>query len=279
MTVREALHEGTKALRYVQLPSAELDAELLLADLLNRPKEWLLTHGERDIGDATIDKYQKHILRRVKCEPVAYITGKKEFYGTEFLVDRSVLIPRPETELLVEEALCRLPQTDHPVIADIGTGSGCIGISLALHEPRIRVFATDISNEALDVARRNAERLSAVTHMTFLNGNFLEPVRRMHIDLVCANLPYVSDDEIQANPDIQFEPILALRGRFGPEKTLQTFLKQWFERSQRPTTLIEIHPDQAETLLKENSKIGISVTIKNDLAGTARLAIVESKYS
>lgn len=278
MTVREALHEGVKALTYVKIPLPDLDAEILFADLLHRPKEWLLTHGEREIAEKTIDAYHGRILRRAKGEPVAYITGKKEFYGMEFFVNRDVLIPRPETELLVEECLRRAGTTDHPIIVDIGTGSGCIAITLGLQIPSSRIVATDVSDDALTVAKKNAARHDLLPRMTFVNGNLFEPVRRIKIDLLCANLPYVPEHEILANPDLQFEPIIALRGRLGPDATLTMFLKQWYDRQQRPTAILEIHPNQAKTLLKENNKIGVRVTIKNDLSGLPRIAVVESKY-
>lgn len=280
MTVREALHEGVKALAYVKLPLPDLDAEILFSDLIHRPKEWLLTNGDRDIPEKTVDAYHGRIVRRTEGEPVAYITGKKEFYGMEFIVNRDVLIPRPETELLVEEVLLRLPPSDSqpPTIADIGTGSGCIAVTVAAHTPTTRIIATDVSEDALAVAKKNATHHNLIHHITFLNGNLLEPVRRMKIDLVCANLPYVPEKEILANPDLQFEPIIALRGKLGPDATLAMFLKQWYDRQQRPTAIIEIHPNQAETLMKENNKIGICVTIKNDLAGRPRIAVLENRY-
>ncbi|MFH1171656.1 MAG: peptide chain release factor N(5)-glutamine methyltransferase [bacterium] len=279
MTVREALREGTKALRYFSIPSAELDAELLLIDALRITKEDLLRHPDRPVPSKRLGVYQEHILRRGRHEPIATIVGTKEFFGRAFLVTRHVLVPRPESELLVEEMMNQLP-ADRPVtIADIGTGSGCLAVSLAAELPHARIVATDISPDALRVARKNAERHHVTPRIRFLLGDLLRPVARFRLDGIVVNLPYVPEEEIRANPDVQFEPIIALRGRLGPERTLAAFLAQWFERNQRPITLIEIHPNQTQQILREKEKISINVRIKKDLAGRDRLAILTSDRS
>ncbi len=278
MTVHEALGEGIKALRYLAIPTAELDAEVLLMHCLRTSHTDLLERPARIVAPSKLALYQEAILRRGEHEPVAYLTGRKEFFGREFVVTRDVLIPRPESELLVEEALRRIPPDRHAVVADIGTGSGCLGVTIAAERPRAQVIATDISREALRIAHTNAIRHRVVSRIEFVAGDFLHAVVRRHLDLVVANLPYVPEHEVRSNPDLLYEPIMALRGRFGPAITLATFLAQWYERSQRPVTLIEIHPDQAGQVLRENDKIGVAVRLLKDLAGRDRLCILEVRY-
>lgn len=278
MTVHEALVEGIKALRYFAIPSAELDAEVLLVAILRTTKEDIARRPEREVAPTRLKKYQEAILRRAKHEPVAYITGRKEFYGRDFVVSNHVLVPRPESELLIEEALKRLPPDRHHLVADIGTGSGCLAVTLAIERPKIHVVATDVMPEALRVAQTNAIRHHVVSRIDFVHGNFLHAIHQRHVDLCIANLPYVPESEVLANADLMYEPIIALRGKLGPEKTLAEFLRQWYERDQRPTTLIEIHPNQTEQVMRENEKIGVRVEMKKDLAGRDRIAILESKY-
>lgn len=278
MTVAEALSEGVKALRYLQLPSADLDAAVLLAHVLHATKEELVTRGDRVMGDTSLAHYQALVLRRGRREPVAYLVGTKEFFGLPFFVDRNVLIPRPETESLVELVLAALPHDTEKTIADIGTGSGCIAVTLAKHLRGAHLFASDVSEDALEVARRNAEHHRVGSRIGFLHGSLLTPYARRHLDIVVANLPYVPDREVVANPDLAFEPLLALRGQLGPDRTLAQFLKEWYDRDQRPNLFLEIHPNQAEILMKENEKIGVTVTIMPDLAGTSRFALLASKY-
>lgn len=274
MTVREAIREGIKALAYCGIPNAELDAEVLLTTGLRKTREALAAHPETPIRKKDLEVYQDLILRRSRREPVAYLTGHKEFFGLDFFVSPAVLIPRPESELLVEEALNRLP-ADRPVrIVDIGTGSGCLAVALAHELPKAHILATDLSLDALKVAARNAKRHGVGSRVELVVGNLLDPVAHRHLNCIIANLPYVPEDEVRANPDLQFEPLLALRGQFGPERTLASFLAQWYARTDRPVTILEIHPNQAERVLAENEKIGISVTIKNDLADKPRVAIL-----
>lgn len=274
MTVREALTEGMKALRYLQIPSADLDAEVLLAHALHGSREDILRRPERELPEEKLARYQKSILRRGKREPVAYITGHKEFFGRDFIVSRDVLVPRPESELLVDEALRLLPADRAIHIADIGTGSGCLAVTLAAELRHAHIVATDISKSSLKIAARNAARHDVASRIEFVYGDLLRPVERRRFDLLVANLPYVPETEVIANPDLMFEPIIALRGQLGPKKTLEEFLRQWYAREQRPAALIEIHPNQAERLMKENQKIGVRVAIRKDLAGRDRVAIL-----
>ena len=188
LNVRTALKEGIAQLREADVPSFTLAAELLLLHVLNRNRTWLYAHPEEVIADADAQRFFELLARRAAGEPTQHLTGKQEFWGLEFEVTPDVLIPRPETEHLIEVALDRLalrelragrPQKsagEGLQIADIGTGSGCIAIALAKELPAANFLATDISPAALAVAKRNAQRHAVSDRIDFREANLLSPV-------------------------------------------------------------------------------------------------------
>ncbi|MEK7606811.1 MAG: peptide chain release factor N(5)-glutamine methyltransferase [Patescibacteria group bacterium] len=312
MTSREALLWGTSRLQSAKIKSASLDAEILLAHTLKITKETLFAHPEYNLQRSQSATYGKLIKRRAKHEPVAYITGHKEFYGLDFCVDKRVLIPRPETELMVKESL-NLLATSYKlptVIIDIGTGSGCVIIALAkllapsplplpsgerMEVRGIEFFATDASRSALTVARKNARLHGVEKNITFLYINLLEPFLRVYslhatpyTLFITANLPYLPTSEWrQSPPDVRhYEPRLALDG--GPDGLTyyRTLLKQLKEFSTRyslhATYLIfEICPHQSDDIqtLARHYFPSCKIKIKKDLAGLNRLAIIDTKRS
>src|SRR5258706_1189045 len=183
--VRSALKQGLAQLRAAQVPSFTLAAELLLLHVLDRDRTWLYAHPEAQLSAAESEHFSALIARRANGEPTQHLTGKQEFWGLEFEVTSDVLIPRPETEHLIEVALDRLALRElragrKPTfggeglqIADIGTGSGCIAIALARDLPAATIYATDISSAALAVAKRNADRHSVSGHIHFVECNLL----------------------------------------------------------------------------------------------------------
>ena len=187
MDIRSALKQGIAQLREARVPSFTLASELLLLHVIGRDRAWLYAHPEESINDANAQRFLSLIARRAAGEPTQYLTGRQEFWGLEFEVNPDVLIPRPETEHLIEVALDRLalheirhgrPQATkgHGLqIADIGTGSGCIAIALAKELPAARIYATDSSPQALEVARRNATRHHVAERIEFVHSNLLEP--------------------------------------------------------------------------------------------------------
>ena len=218
-TIQEVLSKARARLREVGASSPDLDAAVLLGHVLGADRATLYTYPERVLAPAELAAFQALIERRLRGEPVAYLTGHREFMGLDFLVDRRALIPRPETELLVEMALAEVRRRGEVAlsnfcVADVGTGSGAIAIALAVHEPRLpRIYATDISTEALALAEENARRLGVAERLRFLQGDLLEPLPEP-VDLLVANLPYIAPDgqEILA-PDVRdYEPHLALFG-------------------------------------------------------------------
>ncbi|RME10565.1 MAG: peptide chain release factor N(5)-glutamine methyltransferase [Ardenticatenia bacterium] len=209
-TVREALQWGAGRLQHAST-TPRLDAEVLLADVLGVSRAGLIARLHDTLARDAFKAFQGRIARRERGEPVAYIVGRKAFYGRDFLVDARVLIPRPETELLVERALARLADVPAPRIADIGTGSGCIAVTLAAERPDAHLIATDISEGALAVARANAERHGVADRVDFRRGSLLEPLDAP-VHLIVANLPYVGTDEMEIlAPDVAtYEPHVAL---------------------------------------------------------------------
>ncbi|MFH0847021.1 MAG: peptide chain release factor N(5)-glutamine methyltransferase [Chloroflexota bacterium] len=207
MKLSEALSQAQVTLaRSNKTQDATLEAEVLLRHALGIDRVMLFLELNRQITAKETAEFSELIERRFQGEPVAYITGHKEFYGLDFQVSPAVLIPRPETETLVDKAL-ELSGNDS-VIADIGTGSGNIAVSLALKLPRAKIYATDISDDALKVARFNAEKHGALDKILFLQGDLLE-ILPEPCDIIVANLPYVRESEL---PELRFEPEVALNG-------------------------------------------------------------------
>jgi release factor glutamine methyltransferase len=218
-TVLSCLRAAQAALSTISQTPA-LDAELLLAYVLGRERSYLHAHPEALLSEPQNQRYGIILERRARGEPVAYILGVKEFWSLPLRVTPDVLIPRPETELLVELALARIPQHEPLRIADLGTGSGAIAFAIATERPECRVIATDVSQAALAVAADSARRLG-LTNIRFLNGDWFSPLRgRFH--LIVSNPPYVdADDPDLEDALLQFEPPEALISAAGGLADLQ----------------------------------------------------------
>lgn len=206
--------------------SPRLDAEVLLAAALNRPRSYLHAWPERKPEPEPVARFAAWLERRRNGEPVAYLLGWRGFWSLELEVTPDTLIPRPETELLVELALARLPADQPVTVADLGTGSGAIALALALERPQARIIATDQSRAALAVARRNAQRLN-LAHVEFRQGDWCGPLAGERFDLIIANPPYVAaDDPRWRQGGLRFEPPAALIA--GPDglDALRTIIAQ-----------------------------------------------------
>jgi release factor glutamine methyltransferase len=218
--VGRALLAAVRRLREADVESAQLDAAVLLAYVLGVNKTWVYAHPTRQLTEPEISRYEALVRRRMRHEPVAYLIGYKSFYGLDITVDKRVLIPRPETEILVERALAevqwRSQEAQTPVVADVGTGSGAIAIAVACNARDATVYAVDISDDALAVAEQNIWRYGLAEQVHLLPGHLLE-VLPEPADVILANLPYVATDALaKLPPQIRdYEPVLALDG--GPD--------------------------------------------------------------
>jgi len=190
--------------------STRLEAQYLLQHVLQKPRSWLLAHPEQELTETQQADYRRLLQRRLQGEPIAYILGEREFFGLDFKVTPATLIPRPETELLVELALQRIPAQPYCHILDLGTGSGAIALSIAYARPDIEVTATDAVLAALAVARDNAQRLG-VANVVFVCGDWFGGLDGQSFDLIVSNPPYVAiDDPHLQQGDLPFEPSSAL---------------------------------------------------------------------
>ncbi|WP_069803966.1 peptide chain release factor N(5)-glutamine methyltransferase [Thermogemmatispora onikobensis] len=287
MTVGEALEWGRRLLQAAGRPAQEAgrDVQVLLGHVLGVERAALYAHPERELTAAEWQRLTALLERRQRGEPVAYLLGHKEFFGLDLLVDRRVLIPRPETELLVEEVLAearkRLRREEVPIVADIGTGSGAIAVALAVSEPRLPyLYACDSSAEALEVAQLNCQRHGVSQRVRLLQGDLAEPLPEP-VDLLVANLPYVGTEERELlAPDVRdFEPPEALFA--GPRglALLERLLRQLHERpllKERAMVFLEIGHRQREALeaLARQLWPALRLTCRRDYAGQERLLIL-----
>ena len=253
------------------------EARLLLGTLLEKNLAWLEAHRDDELPEAIVPRFVDWVTRRAAGEPVAYLLGSREFYGRDFAVSPAVLIPRHETELLMELALAKLStlaKDASPSLLDLGTGSGCIAITLALEAPYAQVTAVDASPQALVVAQQNAATLDA--RVEFREGSWFEPLSGSRFDLIVSNPPYIkANDPHLAQGDVRFEPPSALAS--GPDgladiraiiATAPSYLKSggWL--------LFEHGYDQAEAMVAVMEQGGFSAIEQHrDLAGIVRVTL------
>lgn len=279
-TSNAVLEQGIHTLTQAGNEDARQDAQLLLSHVLGVDRAQLYAYPEREITQKQQQQFFALIEQRAQHTPIAYLEGHQEFYGLDFLVDKRVLIPRPETELLVETALkfLRAKLDEGPIVADIGTGSGTIPITLAVEEPRLPyLYASDISPDALEVARLNCQRHHVEHRIRLLQGDLLAPLPEP-VDLITANLPYVGTNEKAImTPDVlAYEPHLALFS--GPQglDLIERFFRevqQFHALKKGGMLLLEIGYAQKEPLIAflRNLWPHASVTFTKDYAGWDRL--------
>jgi len=212
-TVLELLNLGSGYLEQQGCPTPRLDAEVLLCHVLNMDRVQLYVNFDRPLEVSEIDQYRYLIGWRGRRVPVSYLLGKREFYSKEFKVTRDVLIPRPETEILVEQAIKLVQPFIMPRVIDLGTGSGVIAVSLALQISEIQVLAADISSQALAVAQENATLLGVEEKITFLQSDLFQKIPNDKYHLICSNPPYIPTKDLSTlEPEVRLEPKIALDG-------------------------------------------------------------------
>jgi len=254
-----------------------VDAKVLLAHVLGKNSAWLAAHGDAELTADQAAVYDALVDRRHKGEPVAYLTGVREFWGLALSVSRAVLIPRPETETVVEQALLRLPKDRDVRVLDLGTGSGAIAIAVARERPRARVLATDVFQETLAVARDNARRLE-VGNIDFMLSDWYLGVspewRDARFDLIASNPPYVaSGDPHLGEGDVRFEPVAALAsGSDGLDAIRRVVTGARDYLAQNGTLVVEHGYDQSERVRALFAAAGLGdIVCARDLAGIPRV--------
>lgn len=268
MTVAEWVRHAAARLQSAGLDAFRLEAQVLAAHVLNVDRSWVLAHPDESFNDLAGESL---LQRREAQEPLAYILGYREFYGRRFLVNSSVLIPRHETETVVEAALNHLPQKGS--LLDVGTGSGCIAITVALERPDCGVSAVDISKDALEVARLNAERLGAVVN--FLESDLFGSVATT-FDVIVSNPPYIGFEEPLESQVVDFEPHSAL---FASNQGMAIYERIAREAKKHLNTggfvILELGDGRSGDVVAEFERQGwCNVEIRKDLLGTDRALVV-----
>ena len=275
MKLSKYLADATSRLDKTGIHTSRLDAEVIAAHTLGIERYRLITDANRELSESEISRLNKLIKRRLESEPVAYITGVKEFYSIEFMVTRDVLIPRPETELLVDMALYWAPM--HSDVLDLCAGSGAIAVALKKARPDLTVTAADISGMALEVARENAERVLGAGKISFCHGDLFSPLKGKVFDLIVSNPPYV-DIELKGTlqKELDYEPAQALycgdNGRAVIAKIIDGAVEHLADDG---VLLLEIGSDQRAFVEEDGAAHGFQVSILNDYAGFPRVATLK----
>jgi len=275
MNVHATLHEAAKALTASHFSEAKLEARLLLEHILNVNQAWLITHADDTINAEDNQQFQALLARRLSGEPIAYILGEREFYGLTFKTSPDTLIPRPDTETLVETALSKIEATSADDILDLGTGTGAVALSIAKHRPAATVTAVDSSEGALTVAQENAKVLD-ITNTHFLKSDWFAGLENKTFSLIVSNPPYIEDDDPHLSQgDLRFEPRTALAsGTDGLDDIRQIIAQAPAHLKISGWLMFEHGYQQAEavsTLLK-NAGFSAIETIQ-DLGGNDRVTI------
>ena len=285
MIVHDILNEATHAFEAVEIPSARLDAEVLLSFYLGCDRLEFYKNPDMPISETKLSAFRNLIARRLQWEPVAYITGRKEFWSFTLEVNNSVLIPRPDTEIIVEEALdiCRKIDSSEIKILDIGTGSGAIAIALAKEMPYAKVVATDISPAAVNLAQKNAAALGLKEKIDFRQGNLFEPVDGI-FDIIVCNPPYISAQDYEKLPAgvKNYEPQDALlAGKSGLEFYEKLIYQAAGFVQKNGWLLLEIGAKQEAGVrgIMETSSCYDSIEMSRDYAGLPRVIKARRKIS
>jgi release factor glutamine methyltransferase len=278
--LREAVQQTHRTLEASHIPDARLEAEVMLMNVMRMQRHDLFSQQETELTSQQEQALAQIMERRLLREPLAYILQYKEFYGVNLLVNPNVLIPRPETECLVEHALfmaLMAMETPELVIADVGTGTGAIAINLALHLPAARIFAVDCADDVLDVAAYNIRAHNVMDRVSLGKGDLLEPVPEP-VDLILANLPYIPTERLPSlAPEVRQEPPLALDGGPGGLDLIKRLLLQAPSKlKDHGIILLELDPEQVpevEALAKELFP-GAELSVEKDLAHRDRIFVI-----
>ena len=278
--LREAVQQTHRTLEASHIPDARLEAEVMLMNVMRMQRHDLFSQQETELTSPQEQALAQIMERRLLREPLAYILQYKEFYGVNLLVNPNVLIPRPETECLVEHALFMAlmgMETPELVIADVGTGTGAIAVNLALHLPAARIFAVDCADDVLDVAAYNIRAHNVMDRVSLGKGDLLEPVPEP-VDLILANLPYIPTERLpDLQPEVRQEPQLALDGGADGLDLIRRLLQQAPGKlKDHGIILLELDPEQVPAVesLSRDLFAGAELSVEKDLAQRDRIFVI-----
>ena len=282
--LRTVIQETHRNLESAEIPDARLEAEVMVMDVMRMPRQAIFAEQESQVSPQQEEQLAAIVTRRLTREPLAYILNYREFYGVNLLVNPDVLIPRPETETMVEHALFMAlmgMESREIVIADVGTGTGAIAVNLAIHLPAARIYASDAYDATLDVAAYNVRMHNVADRVTLLKGDLLEPLPEP-VDVIVANLPYLPTDRIPTlQPEIQWEPVAALDGGADGLDHIRRLLSQaatahggeGARLKPHGVILLEMDPEQFSEArsLASAAFPDAEITVEPDLAGMDRV--------
>ena len=277
MTIKQTLSKGTIMLKSSNIESPKLKARLLLQYILKKPRQYLIVYDNQEVDKKAQWEYFVNIEKLTKGVPLQHITHTQEFMKMDFYVDENVLIPRPDTEILVEEVIKIAQKIDCPKILDLCTGSGAIAISLKKYIPNAQVFAVDISKKALEIAKKNANRLEA--NVKFIESNLFDKVKKEKFDIIVSNPPYIKKSDINyLSQEVQKEPQLALDGGYDGLDFYRKISYQAIDYLKFGSYLcFEIGFDQKEEVMEIIDKVEHykGTYCKKDLCGNDRVIITQ----
>ena len=280
-SLRQILQQTHHTLESYDIPDARLEAEVALMNVLQIPRQAIFSQQESEVTPQQEISLNEIIQRREQREPLAYILGYREFYGINLFVNTDVLIPRPETESLVEHTLFMAlmgMESAELVIADIGTGTGAIAINLGIHMPVARIYAVDNFDSVLDVTSYNVRTHNVSDRIKLLKGDLMDPVPEP-VDVIVANLPYIPSKRISTlQPEVQWEPIQALDGGEDGLDLIKRLLQQASQGSLKPhgVIILEVDPEQVPPIQQLAAELfpQSEVSVEKDLAQMDRMVVI-----
>lgn len=277
MTIRQALNKGMIILKSNNVDSPKLKARLLLQYILNQTRQYLIVYDDKEISKKEQWEYFVDIEKLTNGIPLQHITHRQEFMKMDFYVDKNVLIPRPDTEILVEETIKIASKIKNPVILDLCTGSGVIGISIAKNIPDAKIYAIDISPKALEISEKNAKKLGTIKQMNFIESNLFEKIKNKKFDIIVSNPPYIKKNDINyLSKEVQEEPEIALDGGNDGLEFYRKIVKEAPNYLKLGSYLcLEIGYDQKQEVFDifKNYKTYSDIYSKKDLYGNDRIII------
>jgi len=277
MTIKELINQGNMMLKNEGIESPKNKARTIMQYTLKKPREYLIIYDNKEVTKIQREEYIKNIKRLIMGEPLQYIIGVQEFMKLKFLVTKDVLIPQPDTEILVEEVIGILKNIQNPVILDLCTGSGAIAIAIAKYVQNVKIYASDISKKALEIAKQNATLNGVANNINFIESNLFDKIKNEKFDIIVSNPPYVPTNDIKKLPiDVQNEPHLALDGGKDGLDFYRKIAKEGYKYLNRQGYIcLEIGYDQKNDVKKiiDKERRYVETYCKKDLCQNDRIII------